>query len=428
MRSLKITLLLLLVSFAAQAQETNLEWVNSMGGTATDQGNAIVVDAFGNVYTTGSFRGTVDFDPGPGVFNLTTNGEDVFISKLDASGVFLWAKNMGGTGTISGNAITVDAFGNVYTTGNFTGTADFDPGLGIFNLTASTGAIFVSKLDASGAFLWAKNMGGISDYATPIAVDANGNAYTTGSLLGTGDFDPGPGIFDLTAVGNFDVFISKLDASGAFLWAKNLGGMGTDRGTSITVDARGNVYTTGLFTGAGDFDPGPGVFILTPIFSGNSNIFISKLDASGAFLWAKSIGGASNEQGSSIAVDVSGNVYTTGHFSGTADFDPGSGIVNLTSAGIYDIFILKLSQKNVTGRVYQDFNQNCDQDTFDVTSASIQIQPQTASPLILVRSWTQIYRCLPWQVAVKTRFIASPPQTKPTSTYPTTLPGCIWWS
>ena len=88
MRSLKITLLLLLVSFAAQAQETNLEWVNSMGGTATDQGNAIVVDAFGNVYTTGSFRGTVDFDPGPGVFNLTTNGEDVFISKLDASGVF----------------------------------------------------------------------------------------------------------------------------------------------------------------------------------------------------------------------------------------------------------------------------------------------------------------------------------------------------
>src|ERR1035437_6133157 len=335
-----IVLLLQTLSFSQ-----NLQWAKAMGGTGTDDGYSIATDASGNVYTTGYFQGTADFDPGAGTFNLTSAGSnDISISKLDATGNFVWAKAMGGTGGDYGYSIALDASGNVYTTGVFTGTADFDPGAGVFNLTSAGGSIdiFISKLNSSGNFVWAKTMGGTSyDGGSSIALDASGNVYTTGGFGGTADFDPGAGVFNLTSVGGADIFISKLDASGNFLWAKSMGGIGNDGANSISLDASGNVYTTGPFGGTADFDPSAGVFSLTS--AGGDDIFISKLDASGNFLWAKAMGGTGNESCTSIVLDVSGNVYTTGYFNGTADFDPGAGIFNLTSAGGTDIFISKLN-------------------------------------------------------------------------------------
>ncbi len=324
----------------------NFVWAKAMGGTSNDGGHDTAVDPSGNVYTTGAFQGTVDFDPGAGTFNLTSAGSnDIFVSKLDASGNFAWAKAMGGTGSTGsdvGLAIAVDAPGNVYTTGYFNGTADFDPGAGVSNLTsAGNRDIFISKLDASGNFMWAKAMGGTSsDVGYDFAVDTSGNVYITGSFQGTVDFDPGAGTATLTSAGDRDVFIQKLDASGNFTWAKQIGDTSSDAGLSITVDALGNVYTTGFFEGATDFDPGAGTFNLTS--AGNWDIFIQKLDASGNFLWAKRMGGTLFDSGDSIAVDASGNAYTTGSFSGTTDFDPGAGTFNLTSAGSADIFVSQL--------------------------------------------------------------------------------------
>jgi hypothetical protein len=119
------------------------------------------------------------------------------------------------------------------------------------------------------------------------------------------------------------------------------GGAGTDWGFSIAVDSSGNVYTTGYFQGTVDFDPGAGTSNLTS--AGGADVFVSKLDSSGALVWAKSFGGASADRGQSIAVDSSGNVYTIGYFAGTVDFDPGTGTSNLTSAGSGDVFVLKLT-------------------------------------------------------------------------------------
>ena len=322
----------------------NFVWAKQIGGAGEDFGYSIAVDGSGNVYTTGFFAATVDFDPGAGVFNLSSvGGTDIFVLKLDAGGNFVWAKQMEGAG--QGYSIAVDAAGNVYTTGIFAGTVDFDPGPGTDNLTYAGGSgqdIFVSKLDASGNFVWARQMGGVSpDQGKSIAVDAAGNVYTTGFFQGTANFDPG-GVFNLTALGADDIFISKLDASGNFVWAKQMGGTSDDVGLSIAVDASGNVYTTGDFQGVGDFDPGAGVFNLTT--SGGEDIFISKLDAAGNFVWAQQIGGASAiSQALSIAVDASGNIYATGLFLGTTDFDPGAGVFNLTSSGV-DIFVEKLGQ------------------------------------------------------------------------------------
>ena len=155
---------IILFAFAGNLCAQSCNFAGQFGGTSNDYGNSIAVDASGNIYTTGYFAGTVDFDPSAGTYNLTSaGGNDIFISKLDASGNFVWAKQLGGTNDEKGNSIVVDASGNIYTTGNFAGTVDFDPGAGTFGL-ASTGNydIFISKLDASGYFVWAKKMGGTS--------------------------------------------------------------------------------------------------------------------------------------------------------------------------------------------------------------------------------------------------------------------------
>ena len=160
--------LLVLASFLFQvvpAHGQNFVWAKQMGGGNFDVGSGVALDGSGNVYTTGFFRGTADFDPGAGVFDLTSTSagfEDIFVSKLDSNGNFVWAKKMGGTGGDGAHSVAVDGSGNVYTTGFFSGTADFDPGPGTFNLTsAGFNAIFVSKLDSNGNFVWAKQMGGV---------------------------------------------------------------------------------------------------------------------------------------------------------------------------------------------------------------------------------------------------------------------------
>lgn len=363
MRVFAITLVFA-VTLSGLVSAQNLGWAKQLGGPDYEHGRSIAVDNSGNVYTAGEFRGTADFDPGPGTYNLTSFSPccyDIFISKLDASGNFLWAKQLGGTDIDIAFAITVDAAGNVYTTGEFYGTADFEPGPGVYNLTsAGSSDIFISKLDAAGNFVWAEQMGGPAnsaaslDHPSAIAVDAAGNVYTTGNFAGTSDFDPGPGVYNLTSNYTFqdDIFISKIDVNGNFVWAKQLSGISNEESVSIAVDAAGNVYTTGQFYNTTDFDPGPGIYNLTPVDESNYqnyDVFISKLDAAGDFVWAKQLGGP-HVTGSSftdnaygIAVDASGNVYTTGSFPGTADFDPGPAVYNLTALGGVDVFISKLN-------------------------------------------------------------------------------------
>jgi hypothetical protein len=345
----KITLFItaLIITLNTFSQATNWFWAKQIRGVGGDAiGNSIATDALGNVYTTGSFMGTTDFNPGVGTYNLTATGvqSDIFISKLDALGNFVWAKRLGSTGADIGYSIIVDAAGNVYTAGSFMVTVDFDPGSGIFNLSSNGGSdIFISKLNSSGNFVWAKSIGGASfnDIGCFITLDTAGNVYTTGSFYGTVDFNPGGGIFNLSSGSQLADFISKLDSSGNFVWAISMSGTGSAQGNSIVCDVAGNVYTTGYFAGTVDFDPKSGlVYNLTS--AGNNDIFVSKLDASGILVWAKRFGNANNDIVSSITLDASENVYTTGAFSGTVDFNPGSGTSNLTSAGNSSVFISKL--------------------------------------------------------------------------------------
>jgi hypothetical protein len=324
----------------------NFVWAKSFGGNSNEYGISVCSDASGNVYTVGHFDGTVDFDPGAGVFNLTSTSQtDVFITKLNSAGNLVWAKSFEGitSGPDGGSSIGIDPSGNIYTTGSFNGTVDFDPGAGTFTFTSAGDDIFISKLDASGNFVWAKQMGGSNtEYSSSIHIDGTGNIYTTGSYKGTVDFDPSVGVSNLSSPLFSAIFLSKLDASGNFVWAKSIGGTaGNDYGRKITTDPSGNVYATGIYNGTNiDFDPGVGISTLSAV--GNIDVFVLKLDGGGNFVLAKSLGGTGADDSFGIAVDPSGNMYTAGNFQGTADFDPGVATFNLSASGGFHAFVSKL--------------------------------------------------------------------------------------
>lgn len=339
--------------------EGNFLWAKQIGGRFADFAYAVTTDNVGNIYITGAFHDTVDFDPGVGIYSLSSgSGFDVFILKLDPNGNFIWAKNFEDDFSPSNNyevsfSMVIDTFGNVYTTGYFQGTVDFDPGLSAFNLTSQGESdIFIAKLNSSGDFVWAKQIGGVGeDIAYSITVDISGNIFTIGGFHDTVDFDPNIGTTELVSTGGFDVYINKLDSSGNFSWAKSFDGsnlLGSNLPFfgiyyptyAITTDFLGNIYATGGFEDIVDFDPNSNIENLTSM-DGN-DIFVIKLDIQGNLLWANQLGGNGQDIGFSITTDNLGNVFTAGTFQNIVDFDPKVGIYNISSMGDYDIFLHKL--------------------------------------------------------------------------------------
>lgn len=344
---ISISFLFLFSHHQCKAQSPHLDWATSRGATSVDIGNAIVIDAQGNTYTTGSFNGTVDFDPGSATQNLVSAGSsDIFILKTDASGNYIWAKSIGSSGVDAGSSIAVSPAGNIYITGYFYGNVDFNPGPGIDTLMNAdhpcNTEIFILKLDNNGNFAWARSVEGImtvctvaTDVAYGIDIDQAENVYVTGYWTGRADFNtsqaPADTLFFQSSGSTIsgDIFILKLDAGGNFIWAKQIGNALSDTGYGLHVSSAGYVYITGVYGADADFNPGPGT---DTIFShGNWDIFIMKLDTAGNYVWAKGIGGTGDDRGFAVTTDASGNIYATGHFTGTVDFDPSASVANLVT-------------------------------------------------------------------------------------------------
>jgi hypothetical protein len=323
----------------------NLVWAGMLGGSDLCWGTAIATDAGNNIYVTGYFQGSIDFDPGAGSFSLTSNGFttwDVFILKLDANGNFVWAKQFGDANAQAGRGIATDVAGNIYTTGEFMGTVDFDPGAGTFNMTASSFSAFILKLDPQGNFVWARQTQALGPVnlvnihlPASICTGAGGAIYTTGTFKGTMDVDPGAGTYTLATSTSFQPasYTLKLDASGNFLWAMQLGdGSAMVTNNCIAEDGSGNVCVTGSFKSTLDFDPGPGTYTMSGNMTGNN--YIQKLTAQGGFIWARQferLGNSGGSESESIDIDACDDIYSIGGFFGTVDFDPGPASFTLSS-------------------------------------------------------------------------------------------------
>lgn len=288
-----------------------LVYSTPLGGNDGEAGYAITTDSAGNVYVTGDTN-SIDF-PATRSFQRASNGStDVFVAKLSANGTkVLYSTYLGGGDADVGYGIAVDPAGDIYVTGD-TRSTDFPLKKPFQSALGGDVDVFVTKLSADGSrLLYSTYIGGANgERGNSLAVDGAGNAYITGYTNST-NFPTGNALQNNFGGGNADAFVLKLNSTGsALLYSTYLGG-GNDRpdiGTGITTDADGNAYVTG-FTNSRDF---PTVKPLQP-FRGPTDVFVTKLSATGSIVYSTHLGGGADDEAMAIAIDVARNVYITGH-------------------------------------------------------------------------------------------------------------------
>jgi hypothetical protein len=332
-----------------------LIWVKNIGGKYNDVCNSMTLDENSNIYITGRFSSTVDFNPGEGNYELESNsGADIYIAKYDSSGIFLWAVRIGGEGYNDGDdegtSIITDNDGNVLVTGWFQGTVDFNPGAGVHNLSTARVSCFILKLSADGEFIWAEKInspdGGVEGHT--IRTDSKNNVYVSGLFKAATDFNPGEGTSVLEPAEDFAAFLVKLDKNANFRWAIQPGGYAIntnlDKKRPFEIDSEGNIILAFDFRNTVDFNPTEEETLLTS--DGNfTDVFIQKLDSLGNLLWVKQIGGPDYEALGGLHLDENNNIYITGYYTGTVDFDPGTSTYELTAGNEWNIglYIAKYS-------------------------------------------------------------------------------------
>jgi len=315
------------------------KWARTWGGDNPESVGSICIDTSENIYLTGVFGGTIDFDPGPGEDLHTGVGfMDAYLTRYDSDGNYIWTVTWGGSAVEIGTGVAVSPQGDVYVTGEFTETVDFDPGTGEWSGSSNgDNDIYLSKFGSGGDFIWANIWGGPGeDYPGGVSVDPDGRPYVAGKFRDTVDFDPNSGTENRTSNGSGDCFLICFMVGGNFKWVDTWGGTGDEWASEIEYDPKHEVfYVAGNFMNDVDFDPGPGVD--NHISVGQLDSFLSCLDSSGAFLWARTWGGTANEYTFDVEVDQSTGPAVSGFFnSPVVDFDPGAGNDDHTGNGGFD--------------------------------------------------------------------------------------------
>lgn len=301
------------------------------------------LDAAGNIYIAGHFMGTVDFDPGVGVVDLTSRpgNPDGFILKLDPDGDFVWAHRINMIHPDPVNRIAVGTDGTIAVVGQFTATPDFDPGAGVVNMTSNGNPdAFALSLDTDGDFRWARAWGGTNhDVAEFVGIDDGGNVYVASAIRGTVDIDPGAGVNTQATTSPYykEAFL-KLNSSGATVWTKAIAFGSFADFENMCVNGPGNIYATGQFDGTVDFDGGPSLYNAT----GSFDAYLLKINRNGTFAYVYTLDGSPNQEGMAVVIDADDNVYFSGGFEGTADFNSDPDQYELTSAGNADGFVVKV--------------------------------------------------------------------------------------
>ena len=308
----------------------NFVWVKQVGGTASDEAAGIAVFGDGSSVVTGGFSGAVDF--GATTLTSTNHLREIFVAKLDSDGNFLWASKAGGAGHDNVRDLTTIADGSTIITGDYASTANF----GNFTLD-EFGSIssFVAKLDANGSFLWATKAGENQCCSSVKASGFGVEASVDGSsIIATGYFEGECNFGDniRTSSGASDIFVTKLDSSGNYVWAVRAGGTSSDIGRSATLLSDGSSLITGQFQGTASFGNN------TLSSSGSNDVFVAKLDANGTFLWVLKAGGSSSDYPMKIASNNNNEVIAAGIFNQTATF----GNTDLTSLGSLEAFAVSI--------------------------------------------------------------------------------------
>jgi len=332
-----------------------------LGGSLSDRGNSIAVDAKGNAYVTGRVA-SMNFPITEGAFQTSFRGGtyDAFVTKLNADGsALIYSTYLGGFENDAGFGIAVDSLGNAYVTGGTASRKDFPFTLGAFQTSYGGGMNdgFVTKLNAEGSNLaYSTFLGGtFIDRGNSIAVDSEGNVSLTG-WTDSLDF-PVANPWQVTSGGGRDAFVTRLNADGAALsYSTYVGGSGQDAGLSIATASTGNAFVTG-YTDSTNF---PTANPYQPAYGGGQDAFVTVLNAEGSGpIYSTYLGGDASENFviasaivGGIAVDASGSVSVTGSTRSTnfPTEDPPQG----ANGGADDVFVTKFNAEG-TALVYSTY-------------------------------------------------------------------------
>ena len=325
----------------------NFIWAkNSVQVGDFDDIETIKVNTEGEFFISGNFSNTVDFDSGDNSFLVTSAGDaDAFVLKLNSIGQFVWVKTFGAAGLDKAPTLCLDPQSNVFISGWFVGSVDFDPGPD-FRELISTGDpfnLYLLKLSSDGHFSWVTHFTQTDNvFVREITSDQSGNIYAISDLYGVVDFDPGEGVSELSSAGGSDVSIVKYSNSGNFIWARGVGGSNYEFPAGIVTNRYGEVFCCGSFRGTADFDPGQEVFNLNSS-DGWDDIFILKLSADGNLIWAEKTGGPGNNQERcwDIWTTDADEIYFTGQYRDIGIFNPGSSQGEYQNNGYEDSFTVK---------------------------------------------------------------------------------------
>lgn len=309
--------------------QNNFPWAKLAPGNGIDEGIAITNDPAGNVFVTGQFTGSV---VAFGTTTLTNSANStVFLAKYDCNGNAIWAKKAICTNNDYGNAVTTDAAGNIFISGYFQ-----SPTIVFGTYSLSNGGnydLFIAKYDPNGNVLWAKSAGGSgNEYGYSAKTDPGGNVYVTGSFSSP---TLALGTYSLTNSGASDGYLVKYSPSGTELWANKQAGSTGDENWSVATDAAGNVFITGDYV-----SPTVAFDTYTITNSGICPIYTAKYDGNGNIMWVETTGGTNYDFSNWVTIDNNGDVLISGVFTST---NMVFGTNTITNNGGEDAFIAKYS-------------------------------------------------------------------------------------
>ncbi|MFH1514522.1 MAG: hypothetical protein ABIG42_03590 [bacterium] len=312
-------------------------WTRTWGGPDWDSAESVTTDTFGNVYVTGTFQEIAQFDPNGGGYQISKGSGDAFLSKFDSNGDWKWTRTWGGPSSDGSAGVGVTSLGIVYVAGHFKGTTEFNPYGGGEKTSLGQQDMYLSKFHSNGNWLGTVTWGGTSyDIVDNLTVSSTDEIYVTGYFDETCDFDPAGGT-PLTSNGGGDCYLSKFDSDGIWQWATSWGGTDGERGLTVETNPGGDVFVAGFFFGTADFNPAGGNSVAS---KGEDDCFLSRFNSSGNWLHTRAWGGPGKDVASSCAVDSTGQIYVTGYFAGTSDFNPAGG-GSMTADGNWGIYLSK---------------------------------------------------------------------------------------
>ena len=297
-------------------------WARQISSTTHVWSEDLVIDNSGNIIVAGRTRGATDFDPGTGTSTINTPNDYVFIAKYNSSGSYTNAIAMGVSGSQQElNDLEVDGSGNIYITGKFRGTVDFDPGPSTKNLTArGSDDFFMAKYNPNLQMQWAHQIGSGSGEGDRMILDIQGaQIIVSGSYRDTIDVDLQTGSTQLFSNGSFDIFFAQYDLSANLQSSASIGGSGEDFTQSMKIYNSDSIYFAGQFQGTVDFNPGAGTKNLTA--GSSQSLFFAAYDNNFGYNWASKISGSGDVWSASIN-NMGNNPVLFGRVvSGTANFN-----------------------------------------------------------------------------------------------------------